>query len=75
MRRFVVNTSYLVLALLLIAQCVVGKNFVVGQSIYLAANGISVVRSFLLGRPRADRIKDTSCLALTIGLLLFNYFS
>lgn len=75
MKRMIVNASYLVLALLLIAQCVVGKNFVVGQYIYLAANGISVLRSFLLKRPHADKIKDTCCLALTTGLLLFNYFS
>lgn len=73
--KFIVNLQYFVLGALLVAQCVVGKNFVIGQSIYLVANGISVLRSFLLRRPHADKIKDICCLALTIGLLLFNYFS
>ena len=54
------------------AQCVVGKNFIIGQSIYLIANSISVFRDFALSRPTADKIKDVCCLSLTRGLILLN---
>lgn len=67
-----VNLQYIVLGALLVAQCVVGKNFVVGQCIYLGANAAAVIRDFGLARPRADKVKNVSCLALTLGLLLFN---
>ena len=64
------NFGYVVLMGLIIAQCVIGKWYLVGQSIYLTCNIISVVRSFVLKRPKADKIKDLSCTAITIGLIL-----
>lgn len=67
------NMQYWVLVLLIVGQCTVGENFYIGQFVYLAANIISVSRSFALARPAADKIKDTCCLAITIGLLLFNF--
>lgn len=74
MKKVITDLQYLVLLCLLIAQCIVGSNFYLGQFIYLIANGISVGRDFLLYRPKADKTKDICCLALTIGLILFNYF-
>lgn len=74
MRKFLIDLQYIVLGLLLVGQCVVGGNFVIGQYIYLTANIISVLRDFGLHRPLADKVKDTCCTALTIGLLAFNYF-
>lgn len=64
------NFGYVVLMGLIIAQCVIGKWYLVGQGIYLTCNIISVVRSFILNRPKADKIKDLSCTAITIGLIL-----
>lgn len=68
------NLQYLVLIGLLVAQSVVGANFYIGQFIYLGANIIAVVRNFVLHRPLPDKVKDCSCLGVTIGLILFNLF-
>ena len=64
------NLSYVVLVGLIVAQCVIGKWYLVGQGLYLLCNGIMVTRDFLLKRPRADKVKDCSCTAITIGLIL-----
>lgn len=64
------NLNYIVLMGLIIAQCVIGKWYLIGQGIYLACNLISATRSFVLKRPKADKIKDLSCTAITIGLIL-----
>lgn len=71
--KIVENLQYLTLIGLLTAQCIVGKNFVVGQFVYLFANVIAVYRSFVLGRPMADKVKDSACMAITIGLLAIYY--
>ena len=68
---FFTNLQYLTLASLIVAQCVVGKAFLIGQSIYLFANLISVARNFVLHRPMSDKIKDVACTAITIGLILY----
>ena len=72
MKKIVENAQYITLALLIIAQCVVGGNFYLGQGIYLAANVISVFRCFALERPAADKVKDIACTAVTVGLIVFN---
>ena len=64
------NLSYVVLVGLIVAQCVIGKWYLVGQGLYLLCNSIMVTRDFLLKRPRADKVKDCSCTAITIGLIL-----
>jgi hypothetical protein len=68
--KIIENLNYIVLMGLIIAQCVIGKWYLVGQSIYLICNVISVTRSIVLHRPKADKIKDFSCTAITIGLIL-----
>lgn len=65
------DLQYLVLVLLILAQCTVGGNFFLGQGIYLGANLISTFRCFVLHRPSADKVKDVCCLAITIGLISF----
>ena len=64
------NMQYLVLAGLIIAQCVIGKWYLIGQTIYLFCNVISVIRDYVLKRPTADKVKDYACTAITIGLIL-----
>lgn len=68
--KFFENTAgYLVLAILIIAQCIIRVSYAGGQCLYLAANLLSVARCFVLNRQRADKVKDISCTAITIGLL------
>ena len=64
------NLQYFVLMGLIIAQCVIGKWYLVGQSIYLVCNITSVIRCYVLKRPIADKVKDYSCTAITLGLIL-----
>ena len=73
--KFCENLQYVTLVSLIIAQCVVGSNFYIGQVIYLYANGVATIRNFALGRPTADKVKDLSCLAITAGLILFKFFT
>ena len=69
MNKFFENLNYIVLMLLIVGQCTIGANWVVGQCVYLTANVISVSRCWILKRPAADKIKDCACLAITLGLL------
>ena len=74
MTKIFENLQYLVLGGLILAQCVVGQNFYLGQFIYLFCNVLSLVRAFVLQRPTADKVKETCCGAITLGLILFNFF-
>ena len=67
------NIHYLVLALTIIGQITVGGNFILGQSLWLVANIITVTRSFKLDRPTADKVKDCALLAITVGIVVY-YF-
>lgn len=69
MKFFESGAGYLVLVLLIIAQCVIRVSYVGGQFLYLAANFLAVSRAFVLCRPKADKVKDVACTAITIGLL------
>lgn len=61
--------NYLVLIILITAQCVVKADFLIGQFVYLFANILSFVRCFILRRPVADKIKDGCMLGITVGLV------
>jgi F0F1-type ATP synthase assembly protein I len=73
-REIFENLQYVVLVLLIVGQCTVGANFYLGQCVYLLANCTAVFRNFKLRRPAADKVKDCACLAITIGLIIFNLF-
>ena len=64
------NLQFVVLVGLIIGQCTVGSNFYLGQGVYLACNVISVIRNFALNRALADKVKDCSCLGITLALIL-----
>ena len=64
------NLQYLVLALLIVGQCVVGESFFIGQGIYFIANLFSVIRTFVLRRPISDKVKDIAMLGITTGLII-----
>ena len=74
MKFFEGTAGYMVLGLLILAQCIVRVSYPAGQFLYLAANLLAVARCFALDRPRADKVKDVSCLAITLGLLGMYYF-
>jgi len=67
--KLIVNAQYLVFALLILGQITIGKSYIVGQSIYLVANIISITRCVLLHRPKADKVKDLGCTVVTVGCL------
>lgn len=62
--------NYLVLIALIVGQCVVKADFLIGQFVYLFANVLSFTRCFVLERPIADKIKDGCCLGITSGLIM-----
>ena len=67
--KFFEFVGYIVLIALIVGQCTVGSNFMIGQSIYLFANFCAVIRTFILKRPMADKIKECTCMAITMGLI------
>lgn len=67
------NLQFVVLVGVILGQCTVGGNFYLGQGIYLVCNIISTTRNFVLDRAVADKVKDLCCLAITMGLIIFNY--
>lgn len=70
--RIMVNIAYLSIALTVVGQCTVGSNFYIGQIAYLVANIVNCTRDIVLGRPRADKIKNFTFLGITAGLILLN---
>ena len=63
------RTVYLVLALTILGQMIVRVDYLWGQSAWLIANVLTVVRDFALDRPAADKVKNSCMLAITIGLI------
>ena len=61
--------NYLVLISLIVAQCVVKADFLIGQFVYLFSNILSFSRCFVLKRPLADKVKDGCMLGITSGLI------
>ena len=69
--KFVKNLQLLGLALTIIGQVLVRFDLaLVAQSIWLAANVITLGRDFYLYRPVADKIKNAALTALTAGLVI-----
>ena len=69
MKFFENAAGYIVLGLLIVAQCVIRQTYIGGQFIYLAANTLAIARCFVLNRQRADKVKDICCTAITLGLI------
>ncbi len=70
MKKTIVNLAYVAIALTVIGQVTVGQNFYIGQIAYLVANIVNCGRDLVLGRPRADKIKNFTFLGITIGLIV-----
>lgn len=67
--KIFVNVMYASLAMMLIGQIIIGGNYLFGQGLFLVANTINVIRAFILHRPIADKVKDSCCFAVTLGLI------
>lgn len=67
------NTSYLVLFFIMAGQALSVENILWGQLAYLTCNVIALIRAFALGRPIAEKVKDTGCLGLTVAILLIKF--
>lgn len=62
--------QFVVLALTILGQCIVGAVFFIGQAVWLVANTIALIRDFKLHRPIADKTKNACLLAITCGIIL-----
>lgn len=69
MRKKIENLQYLVLVLFILAQCVIGPVYLLGQGLYLVGNGIMVCRAFYLRRPVSEKISNLCFFGLTLGLI------
>lgn len=66
------NTQYGVLVLTVLGQILIGWNYFAGQSVWLLANGITVLRNAKLDRPHEDKNHGYFMFALTLGLIILN---
>lgn len=60
---------YLILGLTIAGQVVINLSALAGQTLWLLANILAVIRNWQLGRPAADMVKDVCMLAITAGLI------
>lgn len=54
----------------ILGQVLVGAFYFAAQSIWLTCNIIALARDIVLKRPMADKIKNASMAALTLGLII-----
>lgn len=71
--KIIDNILYVSIALCMAAQVVIGPSYILGQTLFLLANTINLVRTFLLKRPLSDKVKDVCFWGLTVGLII-HYF-
>lgn len=62
--------AYVCLALTVAGQVLTACNVLVAQWVWLVSNLLFVARDVALKRPTADKVKDVSMLALTIGMVI-----
>ena len=65
--------GYVGLAMCIFGQITVGYWYLLAQCVYLVANVTSVIRSFALELPSANKVKDIFFTAITLGLIVI-YF-
>lgn len=73
-KRILVDLAYVSIVFTVLGQCIVGGSFYIGQVGFLIANTVNIVRDFALKRPAADKIKNVTFWAITVGIIFFNYF-
>ena len=63
--------AYICLALTIIGQILTASDVLVAQTVWLVSNVLFVARDIALQRPTADKVKDVSMLAITLGLVVY----
>lgn len=69
-KRFWNNLALFALGLTIVGQIVIGKSYLLAETIWLASNVITLTRDFVLKRPIADKIKSAVLTAITVGLII-----
>lgn len=62
--------GYISLLGCIIGQVVVGYWYLFAQSVYLICNIFATVRCFAIGQPPADKVKNCTFTAITVGLII-----
>jgi len=70
---WIVNLQYIVLGLIMLGQALSVVTVLGGQLAYLGCNVVALFRVFALWRPLADKVKDLSCLGLTMAILIVKF--
>lgn len=66
--------GYITLALCILGQVIVGRWYIIAQTLYLIANCGSTARDFALNLPRANKVRDIAFTAITLALLIVRIF-
>ena len=66
--------GYLTIVLAVIGQICVGRYYIWAQSAFLVGNVFSIARDYALKLPRANKVKDFTFAAITVGLILLRLF-
>lgn len=64
-----INLPYIVLVAIMVGQAVAAVNVLAGQAVYIVANVVGIYHVFTLDRPRADKVKNVACFALTMSII------
>lgn len=62
--------GYVTLAMCIFGQITVGYAYMLAQVVYLIANLASTIRSFALGLPMANKVRDVVFTAITVALIV-----
>lgn len=62
--------SYVALAGCVLGQIIVGYLYLVAQFVYLFCNLATTIRSFAIHQTPADKVKNITFTAITIGLII-----
>jgi len=65
-----VNLPYVALVGIMVGQAVASVYPLLGQFVYIVTNIITTYHAFALGRPRADKIQNIACFALTLAIII-----
>ena len=66
--------GYLILACCVVGQVNVGYWYLLAQAVYLAANGLGIIRDIALKLPKSNLVRDICFTAITIGLIIIRLF-
>lgn len=63
--------GYAAIALTVIGQVVIGGNYLLGQGLWLVANGLYLIKAVKQQAGRAEIVRNVIMSALTFGLMVY----